>query len=58
MRFPASFVSDERSSFPVRSRTLTFARPVNSFSPGPWVMRIRVFWVPTNFLFSSNRSAT
>jgi hypothetical protein len=35
IRFPASRVSDARSSLPLRSRMLTLATPVNSFSPGP-----------------------
>lgn len=58
IRFPASRVSEARSSLPLKSRMLTLATPVNSFSPGPCVIRIRVFWVPTNFLFSSNRNAS
>ena len=57
MRFPSRRVSDVPTSLSCKSSVLTLATPVNSLSPGPGTMCIRVLVLPIHFLFSSNRNA-
>jgi hypothetical protein len=50
IRLPSSRTSDVPISLSCKSRVLTLATPVNSLSPGPGIMCIRVMVLPIHFL--------
>jgi hypothetical protein len=50
IRLPSRRTSDVPTSLSCKSRVLTLAMPVNSLSPGPGIMCIRVMVLPIHFL--------
>lgn len=51
IRLPSRRTSDVPTSLSCKSRVLTLATPVNSLSPGPGIMCIRVLVLPIQVLF-------